>query len=161
MTGPLRIAVAGAGLIGRRHSAAIAATPGVELHCIIDPSDAGRDHADRIGVPWHGSLTKALEKGRPDGIVLATPNQVHVENALECVSAGVPALIEKPLATDLQAGLDLVNAGERAGVALLVGTPSPPQSADCSGQEADQRRLAGNAGGGARDVLADEAGGLF
>jgi predicted dehydrogenase len=121
MTGPLRIAVAGAGLIGRRHSAAIAATPGVELHCIIDPSDAGRDHADRIGVPWHGSLTKALEKGRPDGIVLATPNQVHVENALECVSAGVPALIEKPLAIDLQAGLDLVNAGESAGVALLVG----------------------------------------
>ncbi len=53
MTGPVRIAVAGAGLIGRRHIAAIAATPGVELHSIIDPSNAGRDQADRIarGLP--------------------------------------------------------------------------------------------------------------
>ncbi|MCO6409018.1 MULTISPECIES: Gfo/Idh/MocA family protein [Hoeflea] len=121
MTGPVRIAVAGAGLIGRRHIAAIAATPGVELHSIIDPSDAGRDQADRIGASWHGSLSGALERDRPDGIVLATPNQVHVENALECVAAGVPALIEKPLATDLEAGHDLVVAGENAGVALLVG----------------------------------------
>ncbi|WP_375589839.1 Gfo/Idh/MocA family oxidoreductase [Hoeflea alexandrii] len=121
MTGPVRIAVAGAGLIGRRHIAAIAATPGVELHSIIDPSDAGRDQADHIGASWHGSLSGALERDRPDGIVLATPNQVHVENALECVAAGVPALIEKPLATDLEAGHDLVVAGENAGVALLVG----------------------------------------
>ncbi|GAB5462352.1 Gfo/Idh/MocA family protein [Hoeflea alexandrii] len=121
MTGPVRIAVAGAGLIGRRHIAAISATPGVELHSIIDPSDAGRDQADRIGASWHGSLSGALERDRPDGIVLATPNQVHVENALECVAAGVPALIEKPLATDLEAGHDLVVAGENAGVALLVG----------------------------------------
>lgn len=121
MTWPVRIAVAGAGLIGRRHIAAIAATPGVELHSIIDPSDAGRDQADRIGASWHGSLSGALERDRPDGIVLATPNQVHVENALECVVAGVPALIEKPLATDLEAGHDLVVAGETAGVALLVG----------------------------------------
>ena len=121
MTVPVRIAVAGAGLIGRRHIAAIAATPGVELHSIIDPSDAGRDHASLGGARWYASLTEALETDRPDGIVLATPNQVHVENGLQCIAAGVPALIEKPLATDLQAGLDLVLAGESTGVPLIVG----------------------------------------
>ena len=119
MTVPVRIAVAGAGLIGRRHIAAIAATPGVELHSIIDPSDAGRDHASLGGARWYASLTEALETDRPDGIVLATPNQVHVENGLQCIAAGVPALIEKPLATDLQAGLDLVLAGESISDGLL------------------------------------------
>lgn len=121
MSGPVRIAVAGAGLIGRRHIEGIAATPGAELHSIIDPSDAARQHAGLNGAKWHRSLAEALAADRPDGIVLATPNQLHVENGLECVAAGVPALIEKPLATDLQAGQELVAAGEAAGVPLLVG----------------------------------------
>ena len=121
MSEPVRIAVAGAGLIGRRHIEAIAATPGAELHSIVDPSDAARDHAGLTGIRWHRSLAEILATDKPDGIVLATPNQLHVENGLECVAAGVPALIEKPLATDLRAGHDLVAAGEAAGVPLLVG----------------------------------------
>jgi predicted dehydrogenase len=121
MTGPVRIAIAGAGLIGKRHAEAIAASPGVALHSIVDPSEAGRNYAELIGARWHASLAEAFETGKPDGVVLATPNQVHVENGLECVAAGVPALIEKPLATDLEAGQALVEAGERAGVPLLVG----------------------------------------
>ncbi|WP_417432956.1 Gfo/Idh/MocA family protein [Hoeflea sp.] len=121
MSGPVRIAVAGAGLIGKRHIEAITATPVVELHSIVDPSDAARRYACLIGARWFGSLAEAFDADKPDGIVLATLNQVHVENGLECVAAGIPALIEKPLATDLQAGLDLVIAGEDAGVPLLVG----------------------------------------
>ncbi|MEM5471093.1 Gfo/Idh/MocA family oxidoreductase [Hoeflea sp. AS60] len=121
MTAPVRIAIAGAGLIGKRHAEAIAATPGVELHSLIDPSEAGRSHADLIGARWHASLNECFETDKPDGVILATPNQLHVENGLQCVAARVPALIEKPLATDLQAGHDLVVAGEQAGVALLVG----------------------------------------
>lgn len=116
-----RIAVAGAGLIGKRHVEAIAAAAGAELHSIIDPSEAGHDHANRIGASWYPSLAEAFAADKPDGVILATPNQLHVENGLECVAAGVPALIEKPLATDLQAGQKLVAAGERAGVLLLVG----------------------------------------
>ncbi|SOE17201.1 predicted dehydrogenase [Hoeflea halophila] len=121
MKNPVRIAVAGAGLIGRRHAEAIASAPDVELHSIADPSEAARAFADEIGAAWHPSLAAMLEGGRPDGIILATPNQLHVDNALECIAARVPALIEKPLATDLQAGHELVLSGERAGVPLLVG----------------------------------------
>ena len=125
MNTPVQIAIAGAGMIGRRHAEAIAAAPGVALHSIVDPSDAGRAHAEKIGARWHGSLAALFDPGSsyglPDGVIIATPNQIHVENALACIAAGVPALIEKPLATDLEAGRDLVAAGERAGVALLVG----------------------------------------
>ncbi|KGF70320.1 oxidoreductase [Hoeflea sp. BAL378] len=120
MSGPVRLAIAGAGLIGRRHAEAIAASPSATLQSIADPSDEGRAYADRIGVRWHASLADALEDG-PDGVILATPNRLHVDQALDCVAAGVPALIEKPLATDLAEARDLVAAGERAGVPLLVG----------------------------------------
>jgi len=121
MTKSVKIAVAGAGLIGRRHVAAIAASADAELHSIVDPSDAGRAHASSIGAAWHDSLSALFAAGRPDGVILATPNQIHVDNGLECVAAGVPALIEKPLATDLAAATRLVEAGEAAGVPLLVG----------------------------------------
>ena len=95
MTRPVRISIAGAGLIGRRHADAIAACPGVELHSVVDPFDPGRAYAESIGARWHASLTDLFSADRPDGVILATPNQLHVDNGLECVKAGVPALIEE------------------------------------------------------------------
>ena len=62
-----------------------------------------------------------MAAGRPDGVVIATPNQLHVANGLEAISAGIPALIEKPLADDIAAAQRLVEAGEKAGVAVLTG----------------------------------------
>ncbi|WP_417669669.1 Gfo/Idh/MocA family protein [Roseibium sp.] len=121
MTCPVNIAVAGAGLIGKRHMSAIAASPEAMLHSIVDPSDAGRDFAALQGVAWYPSLSSLFASGKPDGIILATPNQVHVENGLECIAASVPAIVEKPLATDLAGARTMVSASETAGVPLLVG----------------------------------------
>ena len=125
MTTPAKIAIAGAGMIGKRHAEAIRMSPEASLHSIVDPSDAGRAYAHEIGARWQASLAALFADpgpdGTPDGVIIATPNQIHVENALACIAAGVPALIEKPLATDLDAGRDLVAAGERAGVPLLTG----------------------------------------
>lgn len=121
MTRPVALAIAGAGLIGKRHAEAMAVAPGVALHSIVDPSDAGRAYAEAIGAKWHRSLSALFREGKPDGVIVATPNRIHVDNGLECVAAGVPALVEKPLASDLAAARELVEAGEKAGVALLVG----------------------------------------
>jgi predicted dehydrogenase len=97
-----RIAVAGAGLIGRAHIAALKASPTCELSAIVDPSPgAGAAFA---------SIEELLRKDRPDGIVLATPNQFHVPQALQCIEAGVPVLVEKPVATSVAEGEKLVHA---------------------------------------------------
>jgi predicted dehydrogenase len=89
-----RIAVAGAGYIGRAHIAALRASPTCALSAIVDPSPA----AAKAGMPLYGSLEELLAKDRPDGVVLATPNQVHVPQALQCIDAGLPILLEKPIA---------------------------------------------------------------
>ena len=116
-----RIAVAGAGLIGRRHAKAIAAANEVILASVVDPGDVGAEVAQQHGVPHFRSLKEMIKSGKPDGVILATPNQLHLANALECVEAGIPALIEKPLATDLASAEQIVEAGKAANVALLTG----------------------------------------
>jgi predicted dehydrogenase len=118
---PVRLAVMGAGLIGRRHIQHIRAEPGTELVAVVDPTEAGREAAAENGVPWHASFRDMLAAERADGVIVATPNQVHVENGLEAVAAGIPVLVEKPIADDLAAGERLVAAAEQAGVPLLVG----------------------------------------
>jgi len=54
-------------------------------------------------------------------VVLATPNHMHVEQGLECIAAGVPCLVEKPIGHTLDEGLHLVQASEKANHKLLVG----------------------------------------
>lgn len=117
----VRIAVAGAGLIGLRHLEEIVSHRDCEVAAIADPSPNAAEVATRYGVPLYPSLTACLAAGKPDGVIIATPNGLHVEQGLECVAARIPALVEKPLAHTLEAGEKLVNAAERAGVPLLVG----------------------------------------
>jgi predicted dehydrogenase len=60
-------------------------------------------------------------KEQPDGVVLATPTPLHVEQGLECVAQGCPTLVEKPLATSAMEAGALVDEARKAGVPLLVG----------------------------------------
>ncbi|MCW1750421.1 Gfo/Idh/MocA family protein [Rhizobium acaciae] len=118
---PLEIAVMGAGLIGRRHVERILSEPGTVLSAVIDPSAAGRDFAETVGARSYRNFLDIRVEDRPDGVIVATPNQLHVENGMEIVAVGIPVLIEKPIADDVDAAAALVAAGEKAGIPLLVG----------------------------------------
>lgn len=118
----LRIAVAGAGYIGQAHIAALQASPGLALSALVDPSPAAAAVAAQAGVPLYASLDELIDKARPDGIVLATPNALHVEQALRCLLAGLPMLLEKPIATTVAEAERLVRAAdEAAGAQILIG----------------------------------------
>ena len=115
----VRIAVAGAGLIGKRHIEEVDASASADLAAIVDPFPS--ELAEKYGVPQHESLAALFAAGRPDGVILATPNQLHVEGGLECVAAGVPVIVEKPVGDTVDGATRLVEAGEAAGVPVLTG----------------------------------------
>jgi predicted dehydrogenase len=121
VSGPVRIAVAGAGLIGQRHIEEIEASGAAQLAAIVDPFPAAQEVADKFGVALYGSLAELFEADEPDGIILATPNQLHVDGGLECVAAGVPVIVEKPIGDTVEGATRLVEAAEAAGVPLLTG----------------------------------------
>lgn len=116
-----RIAVAGAGYIGLAHMAVAQRSPTCALSAIVDPAPAAQAVADKAGVPLYKSLDELFAKDRPDGVILATPNKLHLEHALQCIAAGVPMLLEKPITATVREGEALVKAAEKAGAKLLVG----------------------------------------
>jgi predicted dehydrogenase len=117
----VRIAVAGAGLIGRRHIEEVDASRSAELASIVDPGPAGPELASKYDVALYGSLTEMFAADRPDGVILATPNRIHVDGGLECVAAGVPVIVEKPVGDSVEGATRLVEAGVAAGVPVLTG----------------------------------------
>lgn len=121
MSADLRIAVIGGGAIGATHAETVEVTDGFRLEAIVDPFDGGRRLAERHGVRHvldHGAL---LAPGAVDAAVIATPNEMHVPMALDLIAAGIPVLVEKPVATTLAEARSLVSAVESSGVAALVG----------------------------------------
>lgn len=118
---PTRLAIAGLGLIGKRHAAAIEAVKGVELVAVADPSEAGCDAAATLGVPCYDDLDALFAAETPDGVILATPTSLHATQGLTCVAQDCPVLVEKPIATTIDEARGLVEAAEAAGVAVLVG----------------------------------------
>ncbi len=117
----VRVAVVGAGLIGRRHADAIAVTKGVTLASVVDPSPTGSQVAEVHGSQHYCALDEMIRKDRPDCVILATPNHLHVEMVIECVAAKLPTLVEKPLATDLDGAERIVAVGKAAAIPLLTG----------------------------------------
>jgi predicted dehydrogenase len=72
-------------------------------------------------VPWYRFLDDLLRENPPEGVILATPNPLHVEQALKCIEAGPAVLLEKPIAPSVAEGERLVKLSENAGARILVG----------------------------------------
>jgi len=117
----LQIAVAGAGLIGRTHIGLIQASDECRLAGIVDPAPGAAEIARAAGVALYPTLSALFAAQRPDGVIVATPNSLHVQNGIECIEAGVAALIEKPIADSVAQGEHLCDAAERAGAKILIG----------------------------------------
>jgi predicted dehydrogenase len=114
MTG---IAVIGAGMWAPRLVAA-AGRAGLD---VVTCFARDRERAARLGVPVAASFEAAIEHPDVDAVVLATPNDVHAEQAIACAHRGRHVFVEKPIADTVDAGARMRQACAAAGVLLMVG----------------------------------------
>ncbi|MGY8706070.1 Gfo/Idh/MocA family oxidoreductase [Bradyrhizobium sp. 18BD] len=121
----IRIGLVGAGAIGRAHvTGALAqstAAKGVKICGIADPSPAAKALADEFGIPHFVDDDAMRATVKPDGVVIATPNWLHVPMALRYIADGIPVLVEKPISDAIEDGYRLSEAAANANVPLLVG----------------------------------------
>ncbi len=113
----LRVGLIGFGAMGRRHAAALRDTAGAVLAGVADPYG---ERADALGVPLVPGVGELLALGI-DYAVVACPSALHEDIGLRLAAAGVPALIEKPLATTSVAARRLTEAFAAAGLPAAVG----------------------------------------
>ena len=84
-TTPLRMAIAGLGLVGLRHAKAISHVSGISLCAVADPSVESKKYASSKGLTHFDALDELIETVQPDGIILATPTTLHVAQGWLCV----------------------------------------------------------------------------
>ena len=99
------IALIGAGVIGKTHVNRIGLADNLQLAAIADPTEAGQALAASVGVPWFADHRSMLDAVKPQGAIVATPNQTHVAFAIDCLERGAAALVEKPVASDVQSDI--------------------------------------------------------
>jgi predicted dehydrogenase len=73
------------------------------------------------GLRTYATLAEAIKDQRPDFGCVATPAGAIAEVAHEALDAGLSLLVEKPVAADEQAALELVQAADERGLVLAVG----------------------------------------
>jgi len=116
----LKLAVVGAGHLGRIHARLLSRMSDVELVGVADPLSEARDSvvAESGGAPY-ADYRQLI--GRVDAAVIATPTCHHRAVAIDFLRHGTPLLVEKPLADSLAEADQLVETAERHGALLQVG----------------------------------------
>lgn len=136
----LRAGLIGLGMMGRHHARVLGSLEGVDLVAV---ADAGGDpHGVSGGRPVLGGVEELIAAGI-DYCMVAVPTVFHEEVGLRLASAGIHALVEKPLAQDTRAATNLAKAFARAG---LVGAAGHIERYNPALQQARARLAAGELG---------------
>ena len=117
----LRSAVVGAGVVSERHLSGLDRNPKTELAaiCDLDEERAG-EKAIKYGIKAYYDLDEMLASEQLDWVHICTPVRTHVPLAKQALKAGVPVLIEKPVAETVEAVEELEAASRDTGVSVSV-----------------------------------------
>jgi predicted dehydrogenase len=115
-----RVAVVGAGQFGRNHCRVVSESPRADLAAVVDldPARAGEVAGLYQSQPLSDVAGLA---GKVDAAIVAVPTSAHEEIGCRLMEAGIDVLVEKPIATDLEAADRLIACSERNGRVLQVG----------------------------------------
>jgi len=118
---PLRIGVIGVGIMGSNHARVFAGLPGVVLVGVADPDRKQAEFvAHTLGCEAVPDVAALLDL-KIDAVTIAAPTHLHHDVALTCLAAGVHVLVEKPIASSVEEGRDIIAAARLANRTLMVG----------------------------------------
>lgn len=120
-TRPLRIGVVGVGVMGSNHARVLAGLPGAELAGVADPDVKQAEFVARtLNCAAVTDVEGLLDLG-VDAITIAAPTHLHREVALAAIARGVHVLVEKPIASSVEEGREIIDAARSNGVTVMVG----------------------------------------
>ena len=117
----IRIAMLGAGRIGKIHARNIAANPRCRLVAVADAiADSARSLAESLGAEASTDAAATLARGDVDAVVIGTPTDTHVDLMLAAARGGKAVLCEKPVDLDVSRADAAVAEIARLGAKVMV-----------------------------------------
>jgi len=117
----VRIAIIGMGLMGYRHAELLSTMDIFKLVGVCDKNINLKYKLNGLGVPFYNNVEKLICITKPDAVVIATPNETHL-NILEiCASYKIHALIEKPIADSIEASNKIIELSKSSDFNILIG----------------------------------------
>jgi 2-hydroxy-4-carboxymuconate semialdehyde hemiacetal dehydrogenase len=122
-TGPIRVALAGAGAFGIKHLDGIKNIDGVEVVSLISRDlEKTREIAQQYGIGHVTTdLADSLALPEVDAVILCTPTQMHASQTLACLQAGKHVQVEIPLCDVLSEGEEVARVAADSGLVAMCG----------------------------------------
>jgi predicted dehydrogenase len=117
---PLRVALFGSGKQARRLARAARGVPGLSIDAVASPHALQADLDDFGGCPAYSEAAAALDDIRPEAVIIAAATSAHDELARLAIARGVPALVEKPLASTEEQAETLHEFAIEAGTQVVM-----------------------------------------
>ncbi len=119
----MKICMAGTGAFAIKHLDALTHIDGVEVASLLGRTEEGtRALAEARNIPhWTVNYQDILNSQEIDAIILATPTQVHCQQAIQAMNAGKHVLIEIPMSDNLSDAEALVAKQKETGLVAMVG----------------------------------------
>jgi myo-inositol 2-dehydrogenase/D-chiro-inositol 1-dehydrogenase len=116
----MRVALIGAGRIGRLHARLLSGTPGVDALVVADElPERAAEAAAEVGATAATSLDAALDGAA--AVVIAAATSAHAELITSAARRGLPTFCEKPLALDIAASIAVARTVAEAGIPFQLG----------------------------------------
>jgi UDP-N-acetyl-2-amino-2-deoxyglucuronate dehydrogenase len=122
MTEPVKFAIVGCGNIGSRHIAVVNAQQNAKISALCDIDiEKGKKYAAQYGdIPFFSSYDEMISKTDADVINICTPHGLHAPMTINAANHGKHVLVEKPMALTSREADDMIEAGVRNNVRIMV-----------------------------------------
>jgi 2-hydroxy-4-carboxymuconate semialdehyde hemiacetal dehydrogenase len=119
----MKVGVAGQGAFGVKHIEAIQNIPGIEIITLSGGSPAATEEvAKKFKIPhWTGDLGESLKQPGLEAVILATPTQMHADQAVQVLKAGKHVQVEIPMADSLADSERILKAQKETGLIAMAG----------------------------------------
>ncbi len=119
----MKVGVAGQGAFGVKHIEAIQNIPGIEIITLSGGNQVATEEvAKKFKIPhWTGDLGESLKQPGLEAVILATPTQMHADQAVQCLKAGKHVQVEIPMADSLADSERILKAQKETGLIAMAG----------------------------------------
>jgi 2-hydroxy-4-carboxymuconate semialdehyde hemiacetal dehydrogenase len=119
----VNIAVVGLGAFGQKHLDALALIPDAKIQYV---GHSRQDLADEVAAKYgakagFADYAELLAQPDLDGVILATPTQMHLDQTLQALKAGKHVQVEIPMADNLAGVKQIVELQQQTGLVAMAG----------------------------------------